>query len=150
MSRRRISPLWLAVVCTAVAIVVIVVYYMSPERTASRSERRRAVAEQKRFTARFDSLCDARLYPVVWRSGAFTKTEFDADCRTWTLTIRSQDWHRRSEDSKKDLTTRLFVTFAGVRAQAGDEADDLTLIIKDDGDAKVASCTTAGGVTIYR
>jgi hypothetical protein len=150
MNTRRINPLWLAVVGTAVAVVAIVVYYMSPERITARSERRRAVAEQKRFTARFDSLCDARLYPVVWRSGAFTKTEFDADCMTWTLTIRSQDWQRRSESSKTDLATRLFVTFAGVRAQAGDEADDLTLIIKDDRDAKVASCTTAGGVTIYK
>jgi hypothetical protein len=150
MNRRRINPLWLAIICTAVAVVAIVVYYMSLERTASRTERRRAVAEQKRFAARFDSLCDARLYPVVWRSGAFTKTEFDADCRTWTLTIRSQDWQRRGESSKKDLATRLFVTFAGVRAQAGDEANDLTLIIKDDRDDRLASCTTAGGVTLYK
>jgi hypothetical protein len=150
MGRRKIDPVWIVVICVAVGIAAIAFYYMSPGQAARRAERRRETTAAQRFVARFDSLCDVRLYPAVWRSGAFTKTEFDTDCKVWTLTISAEDWNRRTEMSKTDLTTKLFVNFAGARAQAGQDDQDLALVIKDDNGEKVASSTSADGTVIYR
>jgi hypothetical protein len=150
MSKRKIDPVCIVVICVAAGIVAASLYYMSPGQAAKRAESHRRTTAERHFTARFDSLCGARLYPAVWRSGAFTKTEFDAACKVWTLTIGAQDWNRRTEISKTDLATKLFVNFAGVRAQAGRDEEDLTLVIKDDTGRKVASCTSADGTVIHR
>jgi hypothetical protein len=150
MSRRRFNILWILLGSVVVVIAVAWWFVMSPEQASKRAEQRQARADQRQFVAAFDSLCEARLLPVVWRSGAFTKTKFDDDLKTWTLTISPQDWSRRSEASKTDLVTKLFVNFAGTRAQAGREGDDLTLIVEDDRDQKLAECTGPGGITIYK
>ena len=145
----RISILMVVIVIVAGAAAVIL-YYQSPSQRARRAERRRIAAGEQRFIAQFDSLCKARLYPAVWRSGTFTKTRFDEERRHWTLTMNLEDWDRRSEASKMDLTTRLFTNFCGVLAQAGSGPGDAELTIEDEKGTRLASCSSESGTLIHR
>jgi hypothetical protein len=140
----------LVVVIVAAGVVAAILYYQSPGQRARRQERRQITAREQRFTAQFDSLCKARLYPAVWRSGTFTKTQFDEGRRHWTLTMSLQDWDRRSEDSKIDLATRLFTNFCGVRAQAGSDPGKAVLTIEDEEGTRLASCSSEKGTLIHR
>ena len=63
--------------------------------------------------------------------------------------MSSGDWYRRDEASKKDVATKLLTSFGSVKAQAGGDPDDITLIINDDRDHMVAKCTPSAGVRIY-
>jgi hypothetical protein len=105
-------------------------------------------AEGKRFIAAFDSLTDARLHPMVWRSGAFTRTGFDERRRRWTLTIRISDWERRTPGLKRDLAASLWAAMKGVRAQAGGDPELAELEIIDGDDRRLARCSAEAGVLI--
>jgi hypothetical protein len=150
MMRVNARVAWIIVICVALVGMAagIARYFSSPEQSAGRRQRREAREQRDLFIARFDSLCEAKLYPVVWRSGTFTRTGFDPDRRAWTLTVSSTDWYRRTETSKRDLAARLLTAFRAVRAQAGGDSEDAVLVIKDDNDERVAECTPSGGVKI--
>jgi hypothetical protein len=146
---RRVGTVIAAVIVIA-AIGALVVFLLSPKQAARRAERRQAARDRQEFTARFDSLCKARLYPVLWRSGTFTTTEFDEERRTWNLTVSSADWSRRDAGSKKDLAAKLLTTFSSVRAQAGGDPDEAALVISDESGEQVAEATPSGGTSIHR
>lgn len=133
----------------AAVAIGLVLYYSSPEQAARRRTRREAALEHERFIAAFDSLCTSRLYPTVWRAAAFTTTEFDADRKTWTLTISSRDWDRRSTGSRRDLAGRLLTTFSGVRAQAGGDPKEATLLIRREDGREVARSVPGQVPEIY-
>jgi hypothetical protein len=131
----RLARAHVAAIVISVAVITAAIlffnYYNRPEQIARRQSRAPQRGQEKLFVAKFDSLCRARLYPTVWRSGAFTQTRFDDRRRQWTLTMRSEDWTRRGEDSKKDLIARLYTTFQGVLAQAGGDPEPAVLVIED-------------------
>lgn len=132
------------------ALAALAAFFFSPGQREQRKERRQALVEQRRFVAKFDSLCKARLYPVLWRSGTFLTTEFDEERRTWTLTVSSADWSAREPGSKKDVVATLLTTFSGVRAQAGGDPDRAVLVINDDKGDQVAAADRSNGPRIIR
>jgi hypothetical protein len=147
----RTVPMVLAVVMAVAGIAgAVVFYYFSPGTTEKREARRAAAYYHKRFIAEFDSLSKARLHPVLYRSGTFTSSGFDADRKTWTLTITAADWERRPEASKKDLAARLLTAFSGARSQAGGDPDRAEVIIKYEDGKRVARCTLAGGAKVLK
>jgi hypothetical protein len=132
------------------ALAALAAFFLSPGQRAKRREQRQTVIEHRLFVAKFDSLCKARLYPVLWRSGTFLTTEFDEERRTWTLTVSPGDWSAREIGSKKDLAARLLTAFSGVRAQAGGDPDQVVLVIKDDSGDPVAAADPSTGTRIMR
>jgi hypothetical protein len=141
----------LIIICiVAGAVAAMAVYLLSPQQIVKRQEQRQAARYHRRFVARFDSLCKAQLYPVVWRSGTFLTTEFDEERRTWTLTLSSTDWARRDGGSKKDLAAKLLTSFRAVRAQAGGDPDEAALVIADEAGEEMVEASASGGTTIYK
>jgi hypothetical protein len=125
-------------------------YYSSPQRVLERGRKTQQAYERKRFIAAFDSLKQARLYPTAWRSGSFTKTAFDANREEWLLTIDLSDWERRSEASKMDLAGRLYVTFQGIRAEAGGDPELARFVIQSEDGEKLAECSASKGTEILK
>jgi hypothetical protein len=123
-------------VVVLIIAVVAAVYFASPERRANvlawRNTRQRKAVGKRRFVAVFDSLCDARLYPVVRKSGVFTRSRFEGNREKWILTISSRDWKMRNDDSKQDLVATVWTTFWGVREQAGGRPQDARLVIQNE------------------
>ncbi|MGD8628429.1 MAG: hypothetical protein PVH52_05070 [bacterium] len=122
----------------------------SPEAVSRRAQEARYAKEQELFTARFDSLKQARLYPTAWRAAPFTKASLDEDRSEWTLTLSLSDWDRRNETSKLDLMAKLYSTFSAVRAQAGGDPEDARLRLEDDDGEILAECSTETGTVIHR
>ncbi len=147
----RTVPMALAAVLVVAGIAgAVVFYYLSPGVTEKREARRAAAYYHKRFVAEFDSLFKARLHPTLYRSGTFTASGFDADRKTWTVTITKADWERRPEGSRKDLAAKLLTAFSGARSQAGGDPDGAEVIIKYEDGERVARCTLAGGTEILK
>jgi hypothetical protein len=132
------------------AVAALYFYYSEPgpgtARIAGLDERARV----ERFVARFDSLTDARLYPMVWRSGTFLKTSFNDDRSEWTLTVSPADWGRRDSGSKTDLSATLFTAFKGVRAQAGGDPGRAVLVIVSEDGEMLAEVSETSGTLIHR
>ncbi|MFH1311706.1 MAG: hypothetical protein ABIJ00_00625 [Candidatus Eisenbacteria bacterium] len=147
----RTVPMVLAAVLVVTGIAgAFVFYHFSTGTTEEREARRAAAFYHKRFVAEFDSLSRARLQPVLYRAGTFTASGFDAERKTWTVTITAADWKRRPESSKKDLAARLLTAFSGARSQAGGDAGKAEVIIKCEDNERVARCTLAGGAEILK
>ncbi len=125
-------------------------YKTSPQAASRRAEEARYAREREIFTARFDSLKQARLYPTAWRSAPFTRASLDEERSRWTLTLSTSDWDRRSEASKMDLMARLHTTFRAVRAQAGGDPEEAALFIEDDEGEVMAECSPGTGTVIHR
>jgi len=152
VTTRAKTSIWIAVV--VIGIIAVASYLRSPERRADlwawRGGRRQAAMERERFIASFDSLCDARLYPVLYRLGTFTKSRFEGDRERWILTVSSGDWPMRDEASKRDLAAAVWNTFCGVRKQAGEDIEEASLIIQDEEGQVLARGTHGGGVEILK
>jgi hypothetical protein len=147
---RASSVIAVALVIIGGAVAVLFFYHSKPKpgtaRIARLQERDRVAA----FIARFDSLTDVRLYPVVWRSGTFVTTAFDDSRTEWTLTVSPADWGRRDETSKKDLAATLFSTFQGVRAQAGGDPDQAVLVIESKEGEVFLRVSKQTGITVHQ
>ena len=87
------------------AVGTLYIYYSRPEPGTARIAGLNERARVERFTASFDSLTDARLYPMVWRAGTFLRTSFNDDRSEWTLTVSSGDWGRRNAGSTTSTST---------------------------------------------
>jgi hypothetical protein len=132
------------------AVAALYFYYSKPQpgtaRIAALEEEDRAAL----FIARFDSLTDARLHRIVWRSGTFLRTSFDDTREQWTLTISSADWASRDEDSKRDLLATLVSAFKGTRAQAGGDPEQAVLTLIDEEGDDLAKVSGESGIVILR
>lgn len=146
----KTTPIILAVLIAGIALAAVFLIRSQPRPRTARITPQRQEVRFAAFIAKFDSLTDARLHPVVWRSGTFTKTGFDEGRETWTLTVSSGDWELRNEDSKKDLAATLHSTFQSVRAQAGGDPDKAVLVIKDAQGEVLLRASAESGVVIRR
>jgi hypothetical protein len=149
---RRSTRIGIWVIALVIVGLAVTVYLGSAERRARfwawRGAGREAAMEKKRFIARFDSLCDARLYPVVWKVGVFTRSRFEGDRERWILTVSSGEWQRRDEASRKDLVATVWTAFCGTREQAGGKAEDASLVIQDGQGETLARCSPADGLKL--
>jgi hypothetical protein len=140
----------LAFLIVGIGLAAVLLIRSQPQPGRARITPQREEDRQASFIARFDSLTDARLHPVVWRSGTFTKTGFDENRETWTLTVSSGDWELRDEASKKDLAATLHSTFQSVRAQAGGDPDKAVLVIRNREGEVLLRASAESGVVVRR
>jgi hypothetical protein len=152
MDRSGRAVVIVIIVCALIIGIAFAFYWfrVSPEAASRRAADARYAREREIFTARFDSLKQARLYPTAWRAAPFTKARVDEDRREWILTLSSSDWDRRSPTSKTDLLTKLVTTFEAVRAQAGGDPEDARLVIEDSNGEIMGEYTPEGGALIRR
>ncbi len=152
MARPGRTAVVVVIVCAVVLAAAFALhrYNTSPRMKSRRAEEARHARERERFTAKFDSLKQARLYPAAYRTAPFTRTSLDDDQQEWTLTRSSADWKRRDRASKMDLVARLHTTFQAARAQAGGDPEIARLVIQDDDGEMLAECSPETGAVIHR
>jgi hypothetical protein len=142
----------IAIALLVAGIAVAAVFFLSAgsRRGTARITRLSEKDRHTAFVARFDSLTDARLLPVVWRSGSFLNSGFDEGREEWSLTVSSRDWKLRDEASKKDLAATLYSSFQAVRAQAGGDPDPAVLIIENEEGEILLRASLEAGIDIRK
>jgi hypothetical protein len=143
--RSSSAGLIVAVLC-ALGISALAIFYLARGRGPLIEDD----LEGAEFIARFDSLTDARLYPVMWKAGVFTKTRFDERRMEWTITVTPSDWSRRDRASKLDVATRLWNAFQAARAQAGGDPSAAVLVIESGQGDELARCSEDQGTCILK